>query len=152
MNQQGMLVRNEIEANRFTAKVMLASVIFVILFLLLKLFGMFVISLETMVLALGLSTLFLLIPWFIVLILKRQDGWVKYAIVTSAVMAVFMVFSILSHNVILLYSYPVAIASLYFSKRLCSYTVALTLILLSIGQILSFYIVFRTATFPQSAG
>ena len=140
MNQQGMLVRNEIEANRFTAKVMLASVIFVILFLLLKLFGMFVISLETMVLALGLSTLFLLIPWFIVLILKRQDGWIKYAIVTSAVMAVFMVFSILSHNVILLYSYPVAIASLYFSKRLCSYTVALTLILLSIGQILSFYI------------
>lgn len=140
MNQQGMLVRNEIEANRFTAKVMLASVIFVILFLLLKLFGMFVISLETMVLALGLSTLFLLIPWFIVLILKRQDGGVKYAIVTSAVMAVFMVFSILSHNVILLYSYPVAIASLYFSKRLCSYTVALTLILLSIGQILSFYI------------
>ena len=148
MKQNGMLVRNEIEANRFAAKVMLASVLFVTLFLILKLFGMFVVSLETMTLALSLSTLFLLIPSFIVFILKRQDGWVKYAIVTSAVMAVFMVFSILSHNVILLYSYPVAIASLYFSKRLCSYTVALTLILLSIGQILSFYIGVPDGNFP----
>jgi methyl-accepting chemotaxis protein len=139
MKQNGILVKNEIEANQFAAKVMLLTEIFVVLFFFLNVFGLLVVPLKTMALAMGLSAIMLMIPAGIVFVLKRQDAWVKYAITTTAVLAVFMIFAILTHNVILLYTYPVAIASLYFSRKLSWYTVSLSIVLLSIAQFLSFY-------------
>jgi methyl-accepting chemotaxis protein len=140
MKESGILKRNEIEANRFASKVMLISIVFVILFLVIKLIGLFVVPLGTLALALGISAVFLLIPSLLVFVLKKQDPWVKYVIAASAVMAIFCVFTILSHNVVLLYCYPIAIASLYFTRRLCFFTAVLSVVMLAIGQILSVYI------------
>lgn len=140
MNQSGILTKNEIEANQFAAKVMLLTIIFIFVFFLMDLFGILSVPVGTMSLVLGISAAFLAIPAVIVFALKKQDPWVKYVITTSAILATFMVFAILTQNVILLYSYPVAIASLYFSRRLSWYTVSLSLVMLSIAQFISFYV------------
>ena len=136
-NESAILRQNELEANRFASTEMLISIAFLILFLVIKLLGVFTVPLGTLALALGIATAFLLIPALLVFVLKRQDPWVKYAITTAAVLGVFCVFTILSHHVVIMYCYPLAIASLYFNRKLCGYTAALSAVLLSAGQVLS---------------
>ena len=139
MKQNGILVKNEIEANSFAAKIMLITIVFVFMLFLMKVFGILTTPMGMILLAMGVAVVFLVLPAIFVFVLKKQDAWVKYAICTLCVLAVFVNVAILSQNAILLYCYPVAIASLYFSRKLSIYTVALSTVLLSAAQFLSLF-------------
>jgi len=139
MKQNGILVKNEIEANQFAAKIMLITIAFVFMLFLMKVFGILTTPMGMILLAMGVAVVFLVLPAIIVFILKKQDAWVKYVIATLSVLAAFINVTILSQNAILLYCYPVAIASLYFSRKLSLYTVAFSTVMLSLAQFLSMF-------------
>lgn len=137
MSQNGILIKNENEANRFAAKIMLISIIFVILVYILDVVGIFIVPIGTMTIAMSLAAVCLILPAIIVFGLKRQEPWVKYFIATSATLMVFIVAMFLSWHAILIFIYPLAVASLFFSRRLSWYTVIISLVLLSLAQFLS---------------
>ncbi|MFZ5352298.1 MAG: methyl-accepting chemotaxis protein [Bacillota bacterium] len=139
MNRNSILIKNEYEANRFSAKIMLLTIIFVALVYVLDLIQIFTVPIDIMSIAMALDTLCLLTPALLVFLLKQQGRWVKYIIVTSAVLMVSITSTFLSFHAILLYVYAVAIASLYFSRKLSLFAVALSVVLISISQILGFY-------------
>ena len=116
MKESGILKRNEIEANRFASKVMLISIVFVILFLVIKLIGLFVVPSEPGT-GLGISAVFLLIPSLLMFVLKKQDPWVKYVIALCRYGHILRIY----HTVAQCGSAVPAnsIASLYFTRRLC---------------------------------
>lgn len=136
MNKTGMLARNEAEANESAARIMLYTEFFVLLLFFLNLAGVFSVPFGTMALAMGITAVLLLVPAAIVFVFKIQEPWVKYTITVTATLAVFMTFALLSHNVVLLYIYPLAIACLYFSKSLSVFTSAFSLVALSAAQVL----------------
>jgi len=139
MNENRILVKNEYEANRFAAKVMLFTIIFVALVYLLDVVGIFVVPIITMTIALSVGVVLLLIPSVIVFILKAQGWWVKYVTVSAATLMVAFVSAFLSFHAILMYVYAIAIASLYFSRRLSWFAVVFSIIFISLGQIMGFY-------------
>ncbi len=139
MSQNGMLEKNEYEANRFAAKVMLLTILFVALIYILDVVGIFIAPIDVMTIALGVAAVLLAIPALLVFALKKQGPWVKYVVTISAVLMVSVVVTFLSWHAVLMYIYPVAIASLYFSKRLSWITVILTLITTAVAQVLSLY-------------
>ena len=139
-NENSILVQNEIEANKFSAKIMLYTNLFVILVLLLDLAKIFVVDLKTMAIAMGAAAILLTIPYILVYLFKQQGIWVKYVIVTMAVLMVFSITAILRHHVVILFVYPLAIASLYFSRRLSWYTTVISIILLSVAQYVAFLV------------
>ncbi|MCX8131323.1 MAG: methyl-accepting chemotaxis protein [Clostridia bacterium] len=139
MNQNGILVKNECEANRLSATIMLLTIIFAVLVYVLDVVGIFIVDLKVMTIAIIISIILDVIPAFVVFLLKKDSWWVKYLNVTVATLMIAEVSMFLSYHIVVLYVFGVAIASLYFSKGLSWYAVGLSIIALSISQICGVY-------------
>lgn len=139
MHNNTILAKNENEANNFAAHVMLITILFVVLVYLLDFLKIFIVPLTTITIALGSATIFLLIPAVLVFLLKIDHWSIKYIAVSAAVFMTTSLSMFLSYHVVILYIYPMVIASLYFPRRLSWYAVLLSVVLLSASQILGFH-------------
>ncbi len=136
--QSGVLRENETHANKIVAKVMRVTFLIFILIYLMNVVGIFVVENTIMTLAFIGGSVFLLLPTLLVNVLKRDDNFVKYLNVICATIFVMILSTTLTFHVVVIYVYPIAIASLYFSKALNIMATALTVVAVSIGQILAF--------------
>ncbi len=136
-NKNTILLQNEIEANKFAALVMLCTNVVVIIAFVLNFMGVFAVDKNLMTVVTITSIALLSLPFVLVILLKQQGSWVKYVIVTAAVLMVSITVAILKQFAVALYTYPLAIASLFFSTKLSWYTSILSISSVSIAQILS---------------
>ena len=134
----GLLSENEKSANRAAAQVMRVTMLVFAAVLVLDIVGIFTVRLPVMITAFIIGCVLLFIPTLLVNILKKEGKWVKYVIVIVAVLFTAILTVTLAYHAVLLYVYPIAIASLYFLKKLNNFTVVLTLIAVSIGQLLAY--------------
>lgn len=133
-----LLKENECTANKASAKVMRITILFYSIVLILDIAGIFTVALSTMITAFIKGVVILMVPTVIVNFLKRNDPWVKYVIVLCAIMFTVVATVYLSWHTVLLYIYPIAIASLYFSGKLNMFAAVSSIIGVSLGQISSF--------------
>ncbi|MBP1559731.1 MAG: hypothetical protein J6C96_00590 [Oscillospiraceae bacterium] len=133
-----LLLENEKSANKAAANVMRITAIVFAVALILDIVRIFTVTLSVMVTAFILGAILLLIPTLLVNVLKKDGSWVKYVIVCCAVVFTVILTITLAYHVVILYVYPVAIASLYFRKKLNNIAMVLTIIGVSIGQIIAF--------------
>lgn len=138
MRENGVLRENEKQANRIVAKVMRVTFLIFALVYVLNIMGIFVIDMKIMTIAFGAGTLCLWCPTLLVNIFKQQGWWVKYVSTLCAVIFVTVTTITLTYHVVVLYVYAIAIASLYFSKKLNIVATALTVVGVSVGQLLAF--------------
>lgn len=136
--QNGFLLEHEKQANRLAAQVMQITFLVFTLVLVLDMVGVFKVDKPLMIFAYIVGSILLLLPSIIVMRLKLKSGFVKYLIVIGAVVFVTLMSITLTFHVVVLYVYPIAIASLYFSKKLNIITAALTVVGVSVGQIAAF--------------
>lgn len=136
--KSGVLIQNEKQANRAVAKVMRVTFLFFTLVYLLNVIGIFVVDMKIMTLAYVTGTVFLWIPTLIVNVGKQQSGYVKYVLILCAILFVTVNATTLGYHVVILYIYAIAIASLYFSKKLNIITTAFSVVGVSFGQWLCF--------------
>lgn len=143
--KSGVLVQNEKQANKAAAKVMrITFVIFSMVFLL-NVLGVFVVDMGVMMAAYIGGSVLLWIPTLVVNVGKQQGEYVKYLLTLCAVMFITIVTSTLAYHVVLLYIYAIAIASLYFSKKINILTTVLSVVGVSVGQ----WICFAFNIFPD---
>lgn len=133
-----LLKENERGANKAAAKVMRITAVLYAAVLILDIVGIFKVKLDVMIITYIICSVLLLIPTFINLLVKKDSPWKKYAIMTCAVLFTVMSSATLSYHVVVLYVYPIAIASLYFSLRLNIFTSIVAVIGVSVGQIAAF--------------
>lgn len=134
-----LLERNEKEANILVAKVMRITFVIFTLIYLLNVIGLFTVDKTIMTCAYIGGAVLLLIPTLITNILKKEAGFVKYLNVACSAVFVTLLSITLTYHVVAIYVYPIAIASLYFSKRLNIVATTLTVAGVSVGQVLAFY-------------
>lgn len=135
-----LLAQNEQEANLLTARVMRTTFIIFTLIFLLNIIGIFTVDKGTMTIAYIGGSVLLWLPTLFVNILKKDEGFVKYVNVICASLFVTVLCITLTYHVVAAYVYSIAIASLYFSKRLNILATGLTVTGVSVGQILAFYL------------
>lgn len=136
--KSGVLIQNEKQANRAVAKVMQITFVMFTLVYLLNVFGIFVVDMGIMTFAYIVGSILLWIPTLIVFVGKNQQPYVKYILIICAVIFVTVAATTLGYHVVLLYIYAIAIASLYFSKKLNILTTVLSVVGVSLGQWLDF--------------
>ena len=136
--KNGVLIQNEKQANKAVAKVMRITFLIFTLVYLLNVFGIFVVDMGIMTLAYVAGSACLWIPTLIVNVGKQQEGYVKYVLIFCAILFVTINVSTLGYHVVILYIYAIAIASLYFSKKLNELTTILSVVGVSFGQWLCF--------------
>lgn len=143
--KNGVLIQNEKQANRAVAKVMRITFIIFTLVYVLNILGIFIVDMGIMTLAYVAGSVLLWIPTFLVCVGKQQKGYVKYVLVLCAVIFVTIAASTLGYHVVLIYVYAIAIASLYFSRKLNILTTILSVVGVSAGQ----WLCFALNTFPD---
>lgn len=132
-----ILEKNEKEANKFAAMITLITIVFIALVYILNVVRIFIIPQSAMNIAMGIATLMMLLPPVIVFLLKQEGTWVKYIIVVACSAMVAVLSMIISWHAVLMFIYPIAIASIYFSRRLSWFTVIFSIVLFAFSQIAS---------------
>lgn len=136
-----LLTENEKNANLASAKVLRVSMIVLTVVFILNILGIFIVDMTQMTIAYITSMIMMFIPVLIVNILKKNnESYVKYVCVICAVLFTGILSAILPKHAILLYVYPIAISSLYFSGKLNIFSTIITMITVSAAQLVSFYI------------
>lgn len=138
-SKSGVLVQNEKQANKAVSKVMRITFIIFTLVYILNVLGIFIVDMNVMTMAYVLGSIMLWMPTILVNVAKQDGSCVKYALTICAVIFITIVTSTLGYHVVLLYIYAIAIASLYFSKKINVMTMILSVIGVSAGQIICFW-------------
>lgn len=133
-----LLNKNEKEANLIVAKVMRVTFIIFTLIYIMNVLGIFIVDKFIMTVAYVGGSVIVLLPTLIVNILKKEGSFIKYINIVCAAVFVTLLSITLTFHVVAIYVYPIAIASLYFSKKLNITSTILTVIGVSVGQILAF--------------
>lgn len=136
--KNGVLLQNEKQANIAVAKVMRVTFLIFTLIYILNIVGIFIVDMGVMTVAYVAGSILLWIPTMVVCVGKQQKGYVKYVLIFCAVAFITIAASTLSYHVVLIYIYAIAIASLYFSKKLNILTTVLSVVGVSLGQWLCF--------------
>ena len=134
-----ILLENEKQANGVVAKVMRITFYIFTLIYILDVVGIFRVNLRTMNIAYFGSSVLLLLPTILINFLKKENSYIKYLNVVVAVAFTTLLSITLTYHVVVIYVYPIAIASLYFSKQLNILATGLTVVGVSIGQFVAFY-------------
>ena len=138
-SKSGVLVQNEKQANKAVSKVMRITFIIFTLVYILNVLGIIIVDMKVMTMAYVLGSIMLWMPTILVNVAKQDGSYVKYALTICAVIFITIVTSTLGYHVVLLYIYAIAIASLYFSKKINVMTMILSVIGVSAGQIICFW-------------
>lgn len=138
--KNALLTNNEVEANRFVSKVMRVTTIFFSLVLLLNIVGIFKIDFSIIIPAFILGVICLWIPTILINVLKIQKSYVKYATVICSVFFTSICAYALSFHAVLLYVYPIALSSIYFSKKVSMTSMISSVVALSIAQYLGWVV------------
>lgn len=136
----GVLRENEKQANKLVAKVMRITLVIFTLVYILDLVGIFTIKHMVMTIAYIGGIILLLTPTILINVLKKESTYIKYINVLCAALFLMLGCITLTYHVVAFYIYPIAIASLYFSKKLNITATILTIITTSIGQLVAFYL------------
>lgn len=139
MSEHKILIENEKQANAVVAKVMRITFLIFTLIYLLNCIGLFVINSRIMTMSYIGSAVLLLVPTLLVNIMKQEKAYIKYLNVAVAAIFVTLLSITLTYHVVVLYVYPIAIASLYFSRHLNVVATILTVVGVSLGQLGAFY-------------
>lgn len=133
-----MLRQNEKEANIIVAKVMRITFVIFTLVYILNVIDVFIVDDTIMTIAFIGGGIFLLLPTLLTNLLKIDNYGLKYIYVVCAALFVTILSITLTFHVVVIYVYPIGIASLYFSKKLNIIATVLTVIGVSVGQVLAF--------------
>ncbi len=138
--QNGVLRENEKTANKLVAKVMRITFAIFTLVYILNIVGMFTVKQNVMTIAYIGGSFFLLLPTLLIDVLKIEAGYVKYLNVIGSAVTIMLLSVTLTYHVVAFYVYPIAIASLYFSKKLNVMATTITVIGITAGQFLAFFL------------
>ena len=138
MESKSMLQKNEEQANRVAARVMIITEVILTLIFILNVIGVFVVKQGVMTIAYVAGSICLLLPTVLVRTLGARAWYMKYIMVGCAAVFLLMLTTTLTFHAVVVYVFPIAIASLYFSKKVNVFATVLTSICVSAGQYLSF--------------
>lgn len=132
------LTEHEKQANKLAAQVMQITFLFFTVAYVLNFIGVFKVDKIIMTTAYIAGSILLIIPSLLIMKFKMNSSFVKYLVVIGAVSFVTMLSITLTYHVVVIYVYPIAIASLYFSKKFNILSAVMTVVGVSIGQIIAF--------------
>lgn len=136
--ENGILAENEKKANQIAAKVMRITFFIFTLVFILNIVGVFSVEMGIMAIAYVAGAICLWCPTIFNRVCDPENTLIKYINMLCAVLFVTISSVTLTYHVVVLYVYGIAIASLYFSKKLNIMATVLTTIGVSLGQIIAF--------------
>ena len=120
------VVQNEREANQYAAKGLSVCAVIAASAWFLDWIHIFIVPAEIMNFAMPLVMLFFLLPTLICKITGGEQPWVKYAVMLSGILAIFVLSSAMSKHGVLTWTLPLMLSCHYYSPKLTKMTLVLS--------------------------
>lgn len=134
-----LLKQNEEQANVVAARVMrITSAVFLVVYIL-NIVGIFKVENVLMTITFIIGTLILWLPTVLVNGMKLKHPALKYIIVSSSAILITLLSVTLTYHIVAMYVFAIAIAALYFSRRLTIFAAILTIIGTTAGQLIAYF-------------
>lgn len=140
MNFSKIFVENSNEVNRLVAKNLRFVLLLIFFVWILNVQDIFIINADEFNFVMLVSAVFLLLPTVLVDILELTHPVLKYILILCTIIFVSILYMYLTYHAVIMFMFPIAIASLYFNNKLTVYTVICTLVSLIISHIGSSYL------------
>lgn len=138
-----IIKKNEEDANKSVAKVMLITIAVFTIVYALNLVGIFVIDKTAMMFAYITSAVLLTLPVILNRLLGTSNKALKYIYVAISALFLLIITTTLTYHTVVLYAYPIALAGMYFSRRMTRFSTVITTVVTVLGQVLGFYLDWR---------
>ncbi|MGN0609963.1 MAG: HD-GYP domain-containing protein [Oscillospiraceae bacterium] len=135
--------KNEEDANRSVANVMLITFVIFSVIYILNVVGVFTIYMPAMTIAYVISAVLLITPKILNKLFGTSKKWMKYLYVVFAALFLLIVTTTLTYHVVVVYAYPIAIAGMYFSKKMTRLSSAITVAVTACGQVAGYFLNWR---------
>ncbi|QAA32221.1 sensor histidine kinase [Clostridium manihotivorum] len=140
MNQVDILLwKNEIETNKTVSKAMRIVLYFSFIAGLFNLIHIFDVAQSVMIKMNVLLIIPLLLPTILVDMLKLNKPWIKYSILTCAVISTGICYTLLTFQTILMFVVPTILASMYFRKAQLIVVIVESVFNIVLAHLFSFY-------------
>lgn len=136
--KNNLVKQNELMANVYVAKAMSICAAFAVLAIILNSVGVFVIKQSVMVTSCVGSIIILMVPTFILYLLKKNETWLKYVAIVGSCVFVLGITTALNIHVVVLFIFPMALASIYFNPALSRLALILSVIASTAGKALAY--------------
>ena len=132
------LLRNSDEkATRFTANALLVSTAILMVTALLNAAGIFILDKKAFTIVAFISGTIMCIPKIALLIRKKYEEWMKYAVIACITLSVSVAYCVLTFHVVMAFVFPMVTSLMYFDRRLIIFTTFLTLFSMIAAHIIS---------------
>ena len=140
MKSNEVFNQNEKHANATVAKVMTITFGIFSLIYILNILGIFIIKMRVMTIAYVLSGMLLLAPRLLNAVFGTEHKSLKYVYVAFSGLFIFIITTLLTYHAVVVYAYPVAVAGLYFRKKVTVYATIISIICTVSGQFAGFFL------------
>lgn len=137
MENSNLREQNDKVANLFVARVMRICIYFMWVCFVLDVLGVFAVKVKTMFAASVCTSVIMSIPSFFILVLHKNESWLKYVCLFSSCIFLFAITTCLNYHVTILFIFPMALACIYYSPRLNILALCCSIIAFVSGKILS---------------
>lgn len=131
----------EIIANVYVAKVMRVCAAFAVLAIVLNAVGVFKVDPKILISSCLASILILLVPSFILFVLKKNEWWFKYVAIISSSIFILLLSTALNFHVTIMFIFPIALASIYYDPKVNRLALVLAVVSSTAGKILAYVLV-----------
>lgn len=124
--ESNALAQNEKEANHYAARGLRTCALIGATAWFLDIINIFIVPAEIMNFAMPLVIFFFLLPTLICKITGAEQWWVKYALIFSCILAIFVLSSAMSKHGVLTWTLPLMLSCHYYSPKLTKMTLVLS--------------------------
>lgn len=136
MNENFMTAYDE-KTTRFLANVLLLCIGIFGVMLVLNELDIFIINKTAFRIIAAVLAVILSLPKAFLLIRKRYEDWMKYAIISCTAVAICLAYAVLTFHMVMLLAFPLIMSIMYFDNRLTIFTTVETAVLMTGAHFLS---------------
>lgn len=125
---------------RFLANALLMCIGLFIISWSLNQMGVFVIDSTAFTIVTAACSAIFCVPKAALLIRKKYEDWMKYAVIISAILAINLAYSVLTYHMVMMLAFPLVMSVMYFDPKLTLFTTISSVFLMIASHIISYFI------------
>ena len=139
MNKEEYIRKNDLEAHVILSKTCLVSTVVIFTICILNLFGVFILDKKLTCIACILAMIFFSMPCILNRIIKNKGKYTKYIYILNILVGILILYSFFTFHACIVFIFPIIMSGFYSDKKLYSFTIVSTNVVIVISNFLSMY-------------
>ena len=146
MNREEYIRKNDLESHDVLSKTCFVSALVIFVICILNLLGIFILNKKSTCIACFLAMFFFCMPCILNKLIKNKGKNIKYIYIFNILIGIMILYAFFTYHACIAFVFPIVMSGFYSDKKLYSFTIVATNIVIVFGNLLS---IFCMTTFDE---